>query len=371
MNRSCTDGPPRKISLVLLFALSLILVAITLYRVVSVIDRHYDQRFRSLLASIEILAAAAVSNALVLGSFVRDRGTKKQRFRFGSTGGHSSLERSTNAPHRALTARTWGSDADLVGDLGMRLHPDLTEKRSSVARPAPVAMSSHAKPDIDTSGLVDRSWNFPTRPSVETDKIDVRSPAPLSELQPGTSETPTTPRRLSFFDVGGLLGENDPPKVRHRTSMAKYQQHPPTSLSPSLHPHMARSRRGSNALLQDIGGLMENSPSPPRNTAFRPLSRSQNTDLIEALQSTPPSSSPRPSLPPAQRRGEPHGLQDLGGLLSSSPQATNPNPDQSSQQSGLIEALQSTPPNSPPKSFPSPQRQRGSQGLQDVGGLLS
>ena len=349
--------PSRKISLVLLFALSLILVAITLYRVVSVLDRHYDQRFRSLLASLEILAAAAVSNALVLGSFVRDRGTKKQRFRFGSTGGHSSLERSTTAPRRAITARAWGSDADLVGDLGMRLDPELTEKRPSVPRPAPVAMSSHSTRDIATSGLIDRSWNFPTRPSVETDKIDLRSPAPLGGLQPGTSETPTTPRRLTFFDVGGLLGENDPPQARHRASKATYQQQSPTSLSPSLHPHMASSRRGSHALLQDIGGLMEDS-------------RSQNTDLIEALQSTPPSSSPRPSVSPAQRRGEPRGLQDLGGLLSPSPPATNP-PDQSSQKSGLIEALQSMPPNSPPKSFPSPRRQRGSQGLLDVGGLLS
>lgn len=368
----CTDAYTRKISLVLLFGLSLILVAITLYRVVSVIDRHYDQRFRSLLASLEILAAAAVSNALVLGSFVRDRGAKKQRFRFGSTGGHSSLDRSTTAPHRALTARNWGSDADLVGDLGMRLDPELTEKSSSVPRPAPVAMALHSTSNVNTSDLVDRSWTFPSRPSVETDENERKSPAPIREIQPGITETPTTPRRMSFFDVGGLLGESTSPQVRHRHPMAVYQQQPSILPSSGLYSHAAGSRRGSHALLRDIGALMENSPPSPGTTTSRPQPGSQNSDLIEALQSTPPDSSPRPSVPPAQRRGESPGLQDIGGLLSPSPKATDSRPAPNSRYSGLIEALQSTPPNSSPKpSAPPSQRPHVPRGLQDVGGLLA
>ena len=357
--------------MVLLFALSLILVAITLYRVVSVIDRHYDQRFRSLLASLEILAAAAVSNALVLGSFVRDRGAKKQRFRFGSTGGHSSLERSTIAPRRAITARTWGSDADLVGDLGMRLDPELTEKPTSVPRPAPVAMSLHSTSNPTTSNLVDTDWAFSTRQFAETDEINMKSPAPIGELQPGTSDSPITPRRMSFFDVGGLLGEKDSPYVRQRNSKATYQRQSITSPSFGLHPPIAGSRRGSHALLQDIGGLMEDSTPSPRTTAFDSSPRSQNS-LIEALQSTPPNSPPRPSISPAQR-GESHGLQDIGGLLSPSLQVTESHSTPISQhsESGLIEALQSTPPNSPSKPFVhSPERRCSSQELQDVGGLL-
>ena len=366
------DGHTRKISLVLLFALSLILVAITLYRVVSVTDRHYDQRFRSLLASLEILAAAAVSNALVLGSFVRDRGAKKQRFRFGSTGGHSSLDRSTTAPRRAITARNWGSDADLVGDLGMRLDPQLMEKSSSIPRPAPVAMSLHSTPNENATHLVDGSWAFPPRVSVETDETDMKSPGHVRESQPSPTDIPTTPHRMSFFDVGGLLGENESPRVRHRHSMAVYQQQPITLPSSGLHGHTAGSRRGSHALLQDIGGLMGHSPPSPQTNTFRPSLASPNSDLIEALRSTPPNSSYRPSVPPAQRRRESPGLQDIGGLLSRSSQATNTRPDPTSQQSGLIEALQSTPPNSSPRPpAPPSHRRRGSQGLQDVGGLLS
>ena len=364
MDRSCTDDHFRKISLVLLFGLSLILVAITVYRVVSVIERHYDQRFRSLLASLEILAAAAVSNALVLGSFVRDRGSKKYRFRFGSTGGHSTLDRSTTAPRRAITARTWGSDADLVGDLGIRLDPELTEKPSSVPRPAPVATSLHSPTN---------AWTFPTRLSLEADETDMKSPVTVREFQPSTSAVPTAPRHLSYSDVGGLLGENDPPLVRHRNLMAGYQRQPIASPSSSLHPPIARSTRGSLALLQDIGGLMEDSSPSPRTTTFRPPPCSQNPDLIEALQSTPPSSSTQPFVSPGQRRGESHGLQDIGGLLSPSPQAIDPGsaPDSQHSDSGLIEALQSTPPNSPLEPLASPKPQRVSRVLQDVGGLLS
>ena len=336
------------------------------------IDRHYDQQFRSLLASLEILAAAAVSNALVLGSFVRDRGAKKHRFRFGSTGGHSSLDRSTTAPRRAITARNWGSDADLVGDLGMRLDPELTEKPSSLPRPAPVAMSLHSTANVNTSDLVDRSWTFPVRASVETDETDMKSSGAGRELQPSPTEIPSTPRHMSFFDVGGLLGENAVPQVRHRHSMAVHQQQATTLPSSGLHPPAAGSRRGSHTLLHDIGGLMEHPPPSPRTTTFRPSPISQSSDLIEALQFTPPNSSPRPSVPPAQRRGESPGLQDIGGLLSPLPQAKSSRPAPSSQHSDLIEALQYTPPSSSPRTFaPPPQRRRGSQGLQDVGGLLS
>ena len=282
------------------------------------------------------------------------------------------MDRSTTVPRRAITARNWGSDADLVGDLGMRLDPELTEKPSSIPRPAPVAMSLHSTSNLDAQDLVDRSWAFPTRSSGATEKTDMKSPGPVSELKPSPTEIPTTPRRMSFFDVGGLLGENDSPQVRHHQSMAVHQQQPINFPSSAFQPHAAGSRRGSHALLQDIGGLMENSPPSPRTTTFRSAPSFQNSALIEALESTPPNSSPRLSPNSAPRRGESPGLQDIGGLLSPSPQDTVSRPAQSSQNSGLLEALEYTPPSSSSKpSAPPPQRRYGSRGLQDVGGLLS
>ena len=199
----------RKISLVMLFGLSLFLVGITLYRVVSVIDRHSEQQYRSLLASLEILAAAVVSNALVLGSFVRDRGLKKQRYRFDSIAGSSSLDRSA-APRATLTAQKhWGSDADLVGDLGIKLHEGLSAGGMPVPRPAPVAIPrvSQAKhlrlsaDNEDWEGLQEQS-------SAEAEEIEAknRHNGIQNTSQPGKKKAPSG--GLSFFDVGGLLDDD-------------------------------------------------------------------------------------------------------------------------------------------------------------------
>ena len=87
----------RKVSLVVLFALSLILVGITCYRVPSVIQHNGSQQYRTLLASLEILAATAVSNAVVIGSFVRDKGVKKAKYKKaqGSASVSESLDHTT------------------------------------------------------------------------------------------------------------------------------------------------------------------------------------------------------------------------------------------------------------------------------------
>ena len=285
--------------------------------------RHSSQQFRSLLASIEILAAAFVSNALVLGSFVRDRGTKKQRFRFGSTGGHSSLDRSANAPRRIMTARDWGSDADLAGDLGMRLDPELTEKSPEVSRPAPIALPT-GDSDAISPMVVDRNWTFPARDSTETKEPDLMASDPTRELQqPSPEEVVSTPRRVSFFDVGGLLGDDDPLRLhsRHHSSAAPQ----PSSQGSSAASPTVRSqptsvavsepgiRRGSHVLLRDIGGLLSSSP---RGTGSRPAPESQHSGLIEALQSTPPNTSHQSTTPPTRKRGTSVRLQDVGGLLS-------------------------------------------------------
>ena len=298
------------------------LVGITIYRIQGVTVRHYSQQYRSLFASLEILAAAAVSNALVLGSFVRDRGTKKQRFRFGSTGGHSSLDRGAGAPRRVITARTWGSDADLVGDLGMRLDAELTEKSSNTPRPAPKASSSGLTPNAVSPDGVDQKWTFPERRSIETEDIDLKSPDFVQS--PSLGEVPTSPRRVSFFDVGGLLVDDN----SHHSSNTPPQ---PVSLkqtlaSPSPYPNAASTaaigaepRRGSHTFLQDIGGLLSPSSTratTPRATTPRPVPDSQHSGLIEALQSTPPSTSTPSSRPPPPKREKSLGLQDVGGLLT-------------------------------------------------------
>ena len=257
----------RKISLVTLFALSLILVAITIYRVVGVIDRNSDQQFRSLLASLEILAAAAVSNALVLGSFVRDRGAKKQRYRIGSTGGVSSLNRTTETHRHIISSRTWGSDTDLAGDLGMRLGPEFEDQQPRLPRPAPIALPLASQARHVTPKAVLQDWTFPTRKSAETDETDLKAPVLDTDkeaVSPGEISAPIlTPRRMSFFDVGGLLEDDRAaPSPRYRSlSVFGTPALPPHA--ESVEPETQQVRRGSHALLQDIGGLLSPSPSSP------------------------------------------------------------------------------------------------------------
>jgi hypothetical protein len=70
----------RKLKLATLFSINAILVAITSIRVYSVVRHAGAQQRRTVYASGEILAAAAVSNAVILGSFLRDRGVKRERW---------------------------------------------------------------------------------------------------------------------------------------------------------------------------------------------------------------------------------------------------------------------------------------------------
>lgn len=71
----------RKVLLVSLFCLGLCTIAITLYRVPNILEEKGYQGTRTMWASVEILVATFVNNAIALGTFVRDTGPKKKKFR--------------------------------------------------------------------------------------------------------------------------------------------------------------------------------------------------------------------------------------------------------------------------------------------------
>lgn len=242
----------RKIQLSLLFMLSLALVAITCYRVPMVINRQGSQQYRSLLASLEILAATGVSNAVVIGSFIRDRGVKKQKFKFGSIGG-SSLDR-TPTRQQAIYQHHWGSDADLVGDLGITIQPELQSQKSPVPRPAPIAAPAHHFPP--SSAPIKHHWGF-RRSVSEFDKasISTASTDPKADLEDAVSPTAPhlpTPRKMSFFDVGGLLESSPPDSARSRRS-SQSTNIPMQSLDFTSN---ATNRHPARTFLSDVGGLL-------------------------------------------------------------------------------------------------------------------
>lgn len=366
----------RKVQLILLFSLSLGVVAVTLYRVTRVVQEHGNQQLRSLLASVELLFATAAANSLVLGSFVRDRGVKKNKFRAGSV--IDSNERSSFVRSRRPTAnRHWGSDEDLVRDLGLGVQPELRDAPDSfigddvmsggspkgrTVRPAPILKiddtaadpvndatgegGSHSGGDAGGTGDF-HAWQFPDRRrsaatnsaqsaqsglsglSGQSDDDTLLARDPLSPSSRNNSAS--TPRKVSFFDAGNLLSgdnESEPDTPRNSTGAGL---RPPgsgagiTLSSDSIPPSPAHTastrgfRRGSTALLQDLGGLL----GPP-SSRQRQRSDARSPSLQTLPQGTPfqMPSSPLSSTQPTPQSGRytPSNLDDLtlmdpGGLL--------------------------------------------------------
>ena len=162
---------------------------------------------------------------------------------------------------------------------------------------------------------VNQAWRFPRKSS------DVSSSAgvdPLHSPGDGSSVFVNTPRKVSFFDVGGLLdsptmaSDSSSPTVTRQLSNGSRDLHREMSNSASgsgsgtgdsRAPTKGASgpRRGSAALLQDIGGLL--SPSSTRDKARK---GSVGTEL---------QSLPERREKPSRRTSTPGELQDVGGLL--------------------------------------------------------
>lgn len=305
----------RKVQLTLLFSLSLGVVGTTAYRVPHILWQDGSQQLRSLLASVELLFATGAANALVLGSFVRDRGVKKAKFRYGSITGESITGESESMSRRRPTLRHWGSDEDLIRSLGLRAERALRREYNRdwddtpQYTPAPLARI----PD----GM--RNWQFPKRRrSVTTETSDEFLLTAGEGLSRSTTET--TPRKVSFFDVGGLL--DDEQHQQHGTQwresfnssidplspVSPYSALSPHSMpTPSVPAASSGMRRGSQALLQDIGGLLTPQYSPPQRPSPEVSPRTTELQSISHLRRGPAYAQ--------DYRNQPE-LRDPGGLLS-------------------------------------------------------
>ena len=343
----------RKVSLIGLFALSLGLVGLTSYRLPSTISRRSAQQFRSLIASCEVLAAAAVTNAIVIGSFIRDRGVKKAKFKHASRTGSTAEDSPTVTRQQTMTVHHWGSDEDLVRDLGMRLHPTLQHRNTSMveAIPAPVALPNHnAMSEItEESPTMNPNFTFShtARGALDPEKGSVSSTSTgpkLHDIKPAVSNDPASPggalesaasRKPSFFDVGELLDANG-----GSTNASAQPSSEPliSSDDSSVHDFATNntSRRGSRAFLSDIGGLlaphreesdMDRSTRPPpaaRKKAPAESSPARNFSRGNSAYIGQPGSIPGydtsrdaggPSIATTEQTDESMDFVDVGGLL--------------------------------------------------------
>lgn len=308
----------RKISLVGLFSLSLGLIAITASRVPRVIEHYGRQQYRTVWASAEILASAAIANAVVLGSFARDRGIKRNKYKRSSV--VDSMERAST---RRVTLGTtaWDSDEDLFRTIGCRIPEELRGSPTSpVARPAPVVCPASATLYMTGASPISPKQSNPSPlddsvPALHLANDTVTTlnnsadstPAPPSPRPP----SPITVRSVSFFDVGGLL-----------------QDIPPQNQSESPEPGTLAQdfvftprRQSSRNIFRGLSRTFSSSPIRRRSSLqpLEPTDRERNassasTDVAAVKAPSSHFGSQTPS-PMAENWDTSINLHDVGGVL--------------------------------------------------------
>ncbi|KAF2149580.1 hypothetical protein K461DRAFT_297035 [Myriangium duriaei CBS 260.36] len=311
----------RKSVLILLFSASLLLIGITGTKVPKVIETGGRQQYRTVWASIEILLSAFVSNAIILGSFARGKGVKKNKYRAQSVS--DSIER---APTRRTLPQSISRDSDenLFRSIGCRIPKELVEEVEDYPVPAkPVAFEVDLeKGDDDEHYDQDRRdsrWERTSTPSMQ-------------------SRSPTRGPRDSTRDLAAFLRSTSP-------------RSPPA--------HAASLREIPELHISDVGGLLGDVPGAPGSAinthdfAQQPTSRPQRSLLSDLRTSLTVGLSPSRS---SSRQREPR--QTSRSRPRSVPRSTPQQPEQ-------FDSDSATPVNNATTS------QSGSIELKDVGGLLS
>ena len=339
----------RKFQLVSLFSLSIILIIVTLLRVPRVIEESGRQQYRTVWASCEILASTAVSNTVIIGSFLRDKGTKKNKYRSSSI--TDSIDRASARRPTITAIQNTGSDEDLFRFLGMRVPDHLQDKSTAGPRPAPAAEPASRHPSR-SDPPPPRDWDARERGDINSSDSDdsLRKPPVVPSSQPPSLAPSSTP--VSLFDVGGLLGSSR----THRTTRG-------------ISPHTQHNGPANGVLTHDFA---PSTPSESRRTSRvhdAPSSSSPTSRRNSRTFVPPPPSTTSTSGPPLQ-------LHDFGGLLTPTTSRASSGMDryfgrrQSDSHLHPPPGRQARPP--PPTGVLGPmlERHETQYSLQDAGGLL-
>ena len=288
----------RKAQMISLFSLSAIMIAITATRMPKVIDHQGRQQYRTVWASCEILAAAGSSNAVILGSFLRDKGTKKAKYRTFSIS--DSIDRASARRPTLPTLHDVDSDEDLFRSLGCRVPAHLQTLPTSSPRPAPPALPAPSPNELMMSTA---SAHRPTgqRDSDDSDDSFVKPISPQALPSPAARK-----QELSFFDMGNLLDESERSiGSRSRSTIVESGDSTVTAQDFATHTTPRHSRPGSRTFLHDVGGMLN-----PR--------RGDDRDRSSSRHNTGRQTAPTGVLGPMLERHETQmSLQDAGGLLGS------------------------------------------------------
>lgn len=350
----------RKLQMVLLFSLSLIMIGMTATRIVrarltyrtmmvyllnlqpKVIEARGLQQYRTVWASAEILAATFVVNAVTLGSFLRDKGAKKNKFKrsysVSTNTDRASARRATLATLYKFDSDDDDDDAALFHAMGYGVPVHLRSRRSNTPRPAPPAFAAseglgigrEASEELVLDARESRGSSSDSDDSFEARKLALAPP-----------NIPTT-QNLDLFDVGHWLEGREPLSGRS-LSRTRTVESGCANVSAQDFAHPTHAESGSRTFLGDIGGIM--------NTTFVKDLR-DSTLSARRHQDSHSGSRPRPGAAPIgvlgpmlERHETQVSLQDAGGLLGSGNRlsTSNPNPRPSMCEAGRVfAAAQST-----------------------------
>jgi len=339
----------RKLSLICLFSLSFFLIAVTAYRMYAIIHAGGRQQFRTLWASIEILAAAAVSNCLVLGSFMRDRGVKKTRYRPPSSSRNGSLSLTESVVQqpsitRKMTLQHWGSDEDLFREIGCRVQScqqpgesisSAAERSRKASDAVMLDPTSHSKttwlrPEGTSYGL-DGSSSTLACDTIATEKLTHSEDSSHYNSSSDPSSTTKTHYLddISLSDVGNALGESlNPPAPIVRT-FDFATRHPPRDVSRG---RSTVSKTGEMLFPHHNHTIGRGSPAPRSQPSINsPSPGPRSIPKASVLH--------HPDYTSYQRGGEDQPLGDAGGLLSQPPPPAAAKPQQTSALSQVVEIM--------------------------------
>jgi hypothetical protein len=278
----------RKLQMGALFSLSIIMIAVTATRVPMVIGKQGLQQYRSMWASCEILASAAVSNAVILGSFVRGKGTRRNKYRAREMS--DSIERAPTRRPTVATLHPDDSDEELFRDLGYRVPEHLREQiEDEEISPLDVSHNKRAQRDSHHEG---------TESGITCDGSDSIDLGPKDEASPLAD---IESRHVNFFDVGNLLVRD----FQHSPGLPTATI-PLETVVPVQDAHTTPEPRNSSSwtFLQDMGGI---------------LHQNHHGHLFSTRNASPQrSAGPPPTgvpIPRLERHDTQMSLQDVGGLL--------------------------------------------------------
>ncbi|GAB1739684.1 hypothetical protein NU219Hw_g4628t1 [Hortaea werneckii] len=315
----------RKLQLGSLFSLSVIMIALTVIRMKEVIEHRGRQQYRTVWASCEILASTVVSNAVILGSFLRDKGTKRNKWKSPSVS--DSIDRASVRRPTVTALQEMGSDEDLFRFLGCRIPEHLREQPETVPRPAPAALPASAT-EKRGGGAAHLRLSDEIRLSTQSGETHHRSREQSPGPQRAVPSSPSPPLKsnMSFFDVGGLLETDSTagsrPGTRSRetafresgcsgeaTTTTMVQDFAPPR---RLHQSTTTTTRGSQAFLADIGGILHTDER--RGCEARQYTRGGEEGGAGLPQ---PGHAPTGVLEPMLEKAQTQqSLQDAGGLLT-------------------------------------------------------